>query len=68
MVVCSIGQCNGDGLSLRDERRVHSVASGGEAIADDPAALRRDELREIGYTGLDMAKVARRAGTNKNAL
>lgn len=51
-----------------DEQRDRATRRRGAALEDAILGAAAEELRTTGYTGLTMDRVARRAGTNKNAI
>ncbi|WP_069630291.1 TetR/AcrR family transcriptional regulator [Streptomyces niveus] len=51
-----------------DEQRDHATRRRGAALEDAILGAAADELRTTGYAGMTMDRVARRAGTNKNAI
>ncbi|MGW8670659.1 TetR/AcrR family transcriptional regulator [Streptomyces niveus] len=51
-----------------DEQRDRATRRRGAALEDAILAAAADELRTTGYAGMTMDRVARRAGTNKNAI
>ncbi|MFD4697342.1 TetR/AcrR family transcriptional regulator [Streptomyces niveus] len=51
-----------------DEQRDRATRRRGAALEDAILGAAADELRTTGYAGMTMDRVARRAGTNKNAI
>ncbi|MEV8342414.1 TetR/AcrR family transcriptional regulator [Streptomyces niveus] len=51
-----------------DEHRDRATRRRGAALEDAILGAAADELRTTGYGGMTMDRVARRAGTNKNAI
>ncbi|MEV8363494.1 TetR/AcrR family transcriptional regulator [Streptomyces niveus] len=51
-----------------DEQRDRVTRRRGAALEDAILGAAADELRTTGYAGMTMDRVARRAGTNKNAI
>ncbi|MEW1796059.1 TetR/AcrR family transcriptional regulator [Streptomyces niveus] len=51
-----------------DEQRDRATRRRGAALEDAILGAAADELRATGYAGMTMDRVARRAGTNKNAI
>lgn len=51
-----------------DEQRDRATRRRGAALEDAILGAAAEELRTTGYAGMTMDRVARRAGTNKNAI